>query len=138
MPHTVLDQWHRAVSHGELELLDDLLHDDVVFHSPVVHRPIEGRDTTRLYLTGAFHVLTEGRDFTYVREVVDGNDAVLEFTTDLDGIHVNGVDMLRWDDDGRLVDVTVMLRPRRAMEEVHRRMGALLAEASDAAPAGPA
>lgn len=128
-----LARWHAAIAGGDLVLLDELLADDVVFHSPVVHAPIEGRDMVRLYLAGAHHVLVQDRAFTYVREVVDGDDAVLEFTTDVDGVVVNGVDILHFDADGRLDDITVMVRPRRAFELVHRRMAELLAAAGDAA-----
>jgi ketosteroid isomerase-like protein len=127
---TPLDAWHEIVAAGDLARLGELLADDVVFHSPVVHTPIRGRDLVTMYLAGAFQVLANP-SFRYVREVVSGNDAVLEFETDLDGIHVNGVDMLRWDDDGRLVDLTVMIRPKKAFELVHQRMAELLAAATD-------
>lgn len=117
--------WHEILATGDIARLEDLLHDDVMFHSPVVHRPIEGRAATTLYLTGA-HTVLAGDDFRYVREVVGDRDAVLEFETELDGVHVNGVDMIRWGDDGRIVDVKVMIRPKRGFELVHQRMAALL------------
>lgn len=123
---TALDEWHAIVESGDLERLSALLADDVVFHSPVLHRPVEGRDSVTLYLTGAHSVLVND-DWRYVREVVDGNDVVLEFATEVDGLHVNGVDMIRFDDADRIVDFKVMIRPRTALELVQAKMAELLA-----------
>lgn len=121
-----LTAWHQIVSSRDPSELADLLAPDAVFHSPIVHRPQEGRDLVIMYLTGAMHVLAND-SFTYVREVVGERDAVLEFVTDLDGIVVNGVDMIRWNDDGRITDFKVMIRPLKAINTVHERMAALLA-----------
>lgn len=121
-----LAAWHDLVSRRDPSGLADLLAPDAVFHSPVVHRPQEGRDLVILYLTGALHVL--GNDsFRYVREVVGKHDAVLEFLVDLDGVVVNGVDMIRWNDEDRITDFKVMLRPLKAVNTVHQRMAELLA-----------
>lgn len=98
-----------------------------------MHTPQQGRAITRLYLLAAFEVLAAERPgatgprFRYVREVVGERDAALEFTTDLDGISVNGVDLIRWNAAGQIVDFKVMVRPKKAMEAVHAAMGALLA-----------
>jgi len=132
----VLTRWHEIVRSGDLGSLHDLLHEHVRFHSPVVHTPVEGRDLTAMYLAGAFHVLVGGGTFTYVREVVGERDAVLEFTAEVEGIHVNGVDMITWDDEGTITDFKVMVRPRKAFDLVHRRMAELLA--AGAAPHDPA
>ena len=106
-------------------LLSDLLAEDATFHSPIVHRPQEGRDLVLMYLTGAAHVL--GNDtFRYVREVVGEFDAVLEFVTEVDGVQVNGVDMISWNHDNRITDFKVMLRPMRAIELIRTRMAELL------------
>ena len=114
-------------------LLSDLLAEDATFHSPIVHRPQEGRDLVLLYLTGAAHVL--GNDtFRYVREVVGEFDAVLEFVTEVDGVQVNGVDMISWNHDNRITDFKVMLRPMRAIELVRTRMAELLQTAERATP----
>ncbi|MDX1659982.1 MAG: nuclear transport factor 2 family protein [Nitriliruptorales bacterium] len=121
-----LARWHELVRTGDLNGLDDLLHDDVVFRSPVLFTPVEGKALTAMYLAGAYQVLVEGGSFTYVREVVDPPHAVLEFTTEIDGIQVNGVDMITWDDDGRIVDFTVMVRPKKAFDLVHAKMAALV------------
>ncbi len=107
-------------------LLADLLADDVVFHSPVVHSPQVGRARTTMYLAGAMQVLGNS-SFTYVRQVCQDHDAVLEFRADIDGVEVNGVDMITFDDDGRIRDFTVMLRPLKGMQIVRERMAELLA-----------
>ena len=103
-----LANWHDLVRSRNPLGLSDLLADEVVFRSPIVHTPQVGRARTTMYLTGALHVLGND-DFTYVREVVDGANAVLEFTTTIDGIEVNGVDMIEFNDDGQIVDFKVML-----------------------------
>ena len=135
-----LEAWHRAVRNMSANTLDEVLAEDVVFHSPVVHTPQEGRSITKLYLMAAFNVLPgESRDdgtsgqtkkpeskFRYVREVVGEHDAVLEFMTEIDGIIVNGVDMIRWNDEGKIIDFKVMIRPLKAIQKVHAQMGAML------------
>jgi len=126
MTAPTLESWHRVVATRDVSLLADLLADDAVFHSPVVHTPQAGKAKVLMYLTGAVHVLA-GPSFRYVREVVAGNDAVLEFVSEVDGITINGVDMIRWNDDGRIVDFKVMIRPLKAIQLVHEKMGALLA-----------
>ena len=129
--------WHNYVRNVSGEALDKLLADDVVFQSPVVHTPQVGRDITKLYLLAAFNVFpgekkdggekkSEESKFQYVREVVGDHDAVLEFTTEIDGIKVNGVDMIKWNDDGKIVDFKVMVRPLKAIQKVHAQMGAML------------
>lgn len=120
-----LDRWHDMVARRDPSALDDLLADDVVFHSPVVHTPQRGKALTRMYLLGAFQVLLQD-DFRYVREIRGERDAMLEFTVDLDGIHVNGVDIMHWNDDGQIDDFTVMVRPLKAVNLVHEQMAALL------------
>ena len=121
-----LSDWHRVLAQRDPALLADLLTEDAVFHSPVLHRPQAGRDLVMMYLTGAMHVLAND-SFQYVREVVGDHDAVLEFTATVDDIHVNGVDMIAWNDDGQITDFKVMLRPKKALDLVQRRMAELLA-----------
>jgi hypothetical protein len=116
-----LRTWHRVVKEKDLAALDDLLADDVVFHSPVVHTPQKGKALTKLYLSAAFMLL--GNDtFAYVREVVGESDAMLEFTVEVQGIHVNAVDMIRWNADGQIVDFKVMIRPLKAINLMHGLM----------------
>jgi SnoaL-like domain len=120
-----LDRWHEVVRTRNPATLNQILAEDAVFHSPIVFRPQQGRDLVALYLTGAMHVIATP-EFRYVREVVDGRDAVLEFETVVDGVHVNGVDMITWNDQGLITDFKVMLRPLKAITTVHQKMAALL------------
>jgi hypothetical protein len=123
-PHPI-DTWHRLLSTRDARGLVDLLADDAVFHSPVVHTPQVGKAITRRYLAAAFMVL--GNDsFRYVREIRGERDAVLEFETTIDGILVNGVDLIRWNDEGKVTDFKVMLRPLKAVNLIHQKMAALL------------
>ena len=123
--NNAIEEWHRIVRERDVDALDGLLADDVVFHSPVVHTPQRGRPITAMYLAAA--VLVFGNEsFRYVREWHASHDAVLEFVVTIDGIEVNGVDMIRWDDAGRIVEFKVMLRPLKAINLIHQKMGAML------------
>ena len=120
-----LATWHDLVQTRNTKGLDSLLADQVVFHSPVVHAPQVGKAITTQYLSAAFRVFFN-ESFRYVREIEGPRDAVLEFNVEIDGISVNGVDMLQWDDDGRIVDFKVMIRPLKAINLIHQKMGAML------------
>src|SRR3990167_11118320 len=111
---------------GDPQTLRDLLAEDAVFHSPVVHTPQAGRDKVFAYLHAASHVLG-GDDFRYLREIVDGDQAMLEFQTSLDGIQINGVDIITWNEDGKIIDFKVMVRPLKAINKVWEKMGEMLA-----------
>lgn len=119
--------WHdymRAPSRAGLEAL---LADDVVFQSPAVHTPQVGKAVTVRYLMAAAEVLG-GPEFRYVGEWRAERSAVLEFECRIaDGIEVNGVDILEWDDTGRLTRFKVMIRPMKAFNAVVPLMGAVLA-----------
>ncbi len=120
-----LQRWHEVVRTRNPAMLNQILADDAVFHSPIVFRPQQGKDLVALYLTGAMHVIAN-ETFRYVREVVDGRVAVLEFETEIDGVHVNGVDMITWNEQGLITDFKVMLRPLKAIMIVQQRMAELL------------
>lgn len=122
---TALAAWHNLIRSRDPRALDALLADDVVFHSPVVHTPQCGKAITCAYLGAALQVFLNG-SFRYVREVSGPNDAVLEFEVEIDGTLINGVDMMRWNADGRIVDFKVMLRPLKAVNLVHRKMAEML------------
>ena len=125
MESTAISSWHNIVRTRDASGLADLLADDVVFYSPVVHTPQIGKAITTMYLTAAIHVF--GNDsFRYVREVVGESDAVLEFETEIDGIFVNGVDMIRWNADGKITEFKVMVRPLKAINIIHQKMGEML------------
>lgn len=152
-----LAAWHAIAAAPSEAALDALLAEDVVFHSPVVHTPQRGRAITKLYLMAAFQVLAspgKGADaepapavagsgstaagsesprrFRYVREVVGERDVVLEFMSEIDGITIDGVDMIRFadagKDAGRIVDFKVMVRPLKAVQAIHAAMGRMLEE----------
>ena len=122
---TSLAAWHKAISTKDVSSLDKLLADTAVFHSPVVHSPQIGKELTKMYLSAAFHVLAND-SFHYVREVIDGQNAVLEFEVEVDGVIVNGVDMIRWDDSGKIADFKVMLRPYKAINLIKDKMRTML------------
>ena len=121
MTEPVIAAWHNVIATGNFEALRALLAEDVCFHSPVVYRPQQGKALTAMYLIAAYRVF-DGNGFRYVREVVAGNDAVLEFMVTLGGIEINGVDLIRWNDAGKIVDFKVMVRPWKAMETLRTRM----------------
>ena len=125
MIENTLKAWHDLVATKDAAGLNAILADEVVFHSPIVHTPQAGKQITTLYLTAALHVLNND-SFHYVREVVSGNQAVLEFLTVIDGISVNGVDMITWGADGCITDFKVMVRPLKAINLIHRMMGEML------------
>ncbi len=125
MIENTIATWHKLVDARDAAGLDNILAEQVVFHSPVVHTPQVGKPITTLYLTAALHVLNNDT-FKYLREVISGNHAVLEFQTVIDGISINGVDMITWGEDGRITDFKVMLRPLKAVNLVHKMMGDML------------
>lgn len=113
--------------HGDhsTEALSAILHDDVVFQSPIVHTPQRGKAITMMYLGAAGNTLG-GDSFRYVRVFDCGDRAVLEFETEMDGVHVNGIDMIEWDGNGLITDFKVMVRPLKAIQTVHGAMKAML------------
>ena len=119
-----IDVWHDIMRDRDPARLQDILAEDCVFLSPVVHTPQEGRDITALYLTGAMHVFNEG--FRYTKEIVAGNHAVLEFECEIDGILINGVDIMTFNEQGKIVEFKVMVRPLKAVNMLHQRMGEML------------
>ena len=129
----VIQAWHDLVRSRDMAALQRILADDVVFHSPVVHTPQRGKAITVQYLMGAMQVLNNA-SFRYEREIVGAHDAVLEFATEIDGILINGVDLIRWNDDGLINDFKVMLRPLKAVNLVHQKMGEMLARLQAGAP----
>ena len=138
--HDVIERWHRHLRSDLPGGLDELLHPDVVFYSPIVYTPQEGREITKLYLMAAGQTLPgdpapgAGEDgeespsggFRYTKTVLDGDTAVLEFETTVGGKYVNGVDIIRSDEDGKIVEFRVMIRPLQAVNLVHEQMRAAL------------
>lgn len=118
-------EWHKLSKSGDTNGLNSLLDENVVFFSPVVHTPQVGKAVTFQYLSAAFQVLFN-ESFRYVRELKGANDAVLEFEVEIDAISVNGVDMIKWDQRGNIVEFKVMLRPLKAVNLIHQKMAAML------------
>ena len=137
MIERTIEQWHRFLAGSLPGGLDELLADDVVFYSPVVFTPQKGKAVTMLYLNAAGSVFggaakpqTESGGsasrFRYTKEILAGNQAVLEFEAELGGKYVNGVDIITCNDKGRIVEFRVMLRPLQAVNMMHQQMMAML------------
>ncbi|MEL6710048.1 MAG: nuclear transport factor 2 family protein [Pseudomonadota bacterium] len=133
-----LKDWHSVAEQGSSpEALHTILHPDAVFHSPVVYTPQRGRPIVMAYLSAAGQTLGNG-SFRYIRELIDGNTAVLEFQTKMDGIVVNGIDIITFDEDGLITDFKVMVRPMKAMNKVWEMMATQLKSDQKSAIAGSA
>ena len=126
MRMTALDSWRDYLKTHDHAALKDLLHPDAVFESPVVHTPQRGRDITFKYLSSAEKVLG-GPGFKYIGEWRSANGAVLEFENEIEGIRINGVDIITFSDDGKITHFKVMVRPMKAINLLHRLMGEQLA-----------
>ena len=126
MTMTGLDKWYSYIKSHDPAALWELLHPDAVFESPVVHTPQRGRDITFKYLASALKVLN-GPSFKYLGEWRSDSGAVLEFATEIDGITINGVDIITFADDGRITHFKVMVRPLKGINLLHRLIGEQLA-----------
>ena len=130
MKHNPAAIWHTVALSRDAAAIAKILHDDCVFESPVVHTPQLGKAITAQYLAAAGHTLGNA-DFEYVGEWHSAkpgeNSAVLEFRTVIDGIAINGVDMIACDDDGLITHFKVMVRPLKAVNKLHEKMGEMLA-----------
>jgi hypothetical protein len=143
MIETTIARWHQHLRGDLPGGLDELLHDDVVFFSPVVFTPQRGKAVTKMYLEAAGATLggepdpaapggsgsgspAVGGKFRYISEVMSGNRAVLEFETEMSGKYINGVDLITCDDDGKIIEFKVMIRPLQAINAVHEAMRAML------------
>jgi len=122
-PRTVR-AWHDLAATRDPAGLDALLHEDCVFRSPAVHAPQVGKELTTAYLSAALVVL--GPTLTYQREWYAEDSAVLQFTADLDGVVVEGIDMMTWGADGRITEFTVMVRPVKGLHTLIEKMAAQL------------
>ena len=122
-----LKNWHTFLETRKPKILVELLSNDVIFYSPIVWAPQEGKQITILYLMAALEVFGgENSNFTYVKQVIDKNNFFLEFTTMIDGVTVNGIDMIEVNDEGKIISFKVMIRPLKAINKVHEKMGEML------------
>jgi hypothetical protein len=120
-----MERWHQIIKERNPAGLDEILAQDCVFLSPVVHTPQVGKELTTMYLTGAMMVFNDS--FHYVKEVVNEEHAVLEFVCEVDGIVINGVDIITFDAQGQIVEFKVMIRPLKAIYMMQAKMFELLA-----------
>jgi hypothetical protein len=116
-----IERWHTLVRDKNVSGLASILAEDAVFHSPVVHTPQVGKGLTEKYLAAAFAALFND-SFRYVREIIGEREAMLEFVVELDGVHVNGVDIIAWNTNEEITDFKVMIRPLKAINAVRERM----------------
>jgi hypothetical protein len=121
----LIEKWHALVKAKDAKALNDVLAEDVVFESPVVHTPQPGKAITAKYLSAALHVLNNDQ-FRYLNEWIGKTSAVLEFQTVIDGITINGVDIITWNADDEITHFKVMVRPLKAINLLHQMMGAQL------------
>ncbi len=125
MHTTVIEKWHAVVRSRDAQALSSMIHAEATFWSPILHAPQRGRNLVLLYLGGAMQVIGNDR-FRYVREIIADRDACLEFESEIDGIVINGVDLIRWDDNDQIIDFKVLLRPLKGITKVQEHMAALL------------
>ena len=133
-----IKRYHQFLESKELRIFDDLFDDDVIFYSPVVHTPQRGKDITKMYLTAAGNVFNENLSnnntsnlevsskFKYVKEVIGTNSACLEFETTIRGIFINGIDLISWNDQNKITEFKVLIRPLKAVNILHEMMGHML------------
>lgn len=107
--------WKQIAASHDFSLIDDLIADDAVFESPVLHTPQVGRELVKLYLSAAVSVLG-GPDARFVNQWISNRSAVLELETTVGGLALNAVDILTWDDAGRVTRFKVMARPLKAIQ----------------------
>jgi ketosteroid isomerase-like protein len=141
-----IENWHRVIRGQYAGGLDELLADDVVFYSPIVFTPQKGKELAKLYLNAAANTFTPGSSgrvgkddsassgslasedskFGYSKEVLSGNHAILEFETTVGGKYVNGVDIITCNDEGKIIEFKVMIRPLQAVNLMHQQMATML------------
>tara|TARA_B100001559_G_scaffold234804_1_gene197869 strand:+ start:284 stop:679 length:396 start_codon:yes stop_codon:yes gene_type:complete len=117
----LIHKWHEVMKNSELELLDEIIADDATFSSPVVFKPMLGKEITMMYLSAAGQSFNMEK-FQYTKEIHDGMNSVLEFETYIDEISVNGVDIIEWNEDGKIANFKVMIRPFKAVQKVQQKM----------------
>jgi hypothetical protein len=126
MRPSALARWHAIAASRDADGLDALLADDVVFLSPVAHKPQVGKALTKAYLAAALSVLGN-ETFRYVGQWLGDNSAALEFVTVVDGVEINGADFIAWNEAGRIMRFKVMIRPLKAINLLQQLMAARLA-----------
>ena len=121
----LITKWHEAVSTRNYQLLEEILDDTVTFYSPVTFTPQKGKAITKIYLSAAAEVF-EGNSFSYVRQLIKESEASLEFELELDGVKVNGVDLITWNSDKKITEFKVFVRPLQGVNVLHQKMRVML------------
>ena len=119
-----LDKWLSVLNNPDAEKLSELISDEAVFYSPVVHTPQKGKVLTTMYLMGASKVLING--FEYKKKIIKGLHGVLEFSCVVDDLTIEGVDIIELNEEGKVISFKVMIRPLKALNKVHQKMGEIL------------
>ena len=117
----LIQKWHEVLKNDNQGLLENLIADNAIFSSPVVFTPMEGKEITLMYLSAAGQSFNMEK-FQYTKEIHDGMNSVLEFETYIDDISVNGVDIIEWNEEGKIVNFKVMIRPFKAVQKVQQKM----------------
>ena len=135
---SAVEKWFEVMKSNDMDKLDELLAEDVVFYSPVVYTPQKGKDITKMYLMAAGGVFGEGTKdevidsnnsqskFKYIKEIIGEKSALLEFETEMNGIYVNGVDVISWNEEEKITEFKVIVRPLQAVNMLHQKMQAML------------
>ena len=135
---SAVEKWYEVMKSNDMNKLDELLAEDVVFYSPVVYTPQKGKDITKMYLMAAGGVFgEETKDevtdsnnsqskFKYIKEIIGEKPALLEFETEMNGIYVNGVDVISWNEEGKITEFKVIVRPLQAVNMLHQKMQTML------------
>ena len=124
-----LSAWHEVVANQNHKLLKSILSENVIFYSPVVFTPQKGRDITYLYLMAAAQVFNN-KSFTYTKEILNNNHATLEFELVIEGIEINGIDLITWNEQGLIIEFKVFIRPIQGVNVIHKMMQTMLANFS--------
>ena len=135
---SAVEKWYEVMKSNDMDKLDELLAEDVVFYSPVVYTPQKGKDITKMYLMAAGGVFGEGTKdemidsnnsqskFKYIKEIIGEKSALLEFESEMNGIYVNGVDVISWNEEEKITEFKVIVRPLQAVNMLHQKMQAML------------
>ena len=135
---SAVEKWYEVMKSNDMDKLDELLAEDVVFYSPVVYTPQKGKDITKMYLMAAGGVFGEGTKdevtdsnnsqskFKYIKEIIGEKSALLEFETEMNGIYVNGVDVISWNEEEKITEFKVIVRPLQAVNMLHQKMQVML------------
>jgi hypothetical protein len=131
-----IKKWHELIETGNKEIYDEILADNVVFYFFVVHTPQKGNEITKIYLSAAGNVFGDSKkestpkdsfsNFQYTKEIIGENNACLEFENTINGIHINGVDLITWNEDNLITEFRVLVRPLQAVNMLHKMMGEML------------